>query len=311
MEFLFISIMGFVFSSPSNPPANPSDVISNPIWVPLSVIIPSIVSIISICVSIYVFRKQRSRKGIVCELISHAVILSAAEEVKKRVKFILDNKLPVNDLCLVLLKIWNSGNTAIKPADFRRPLKIDFGGAEVLEAEVLDTSSIGVKEEAKTSLRLNPRNVTLEPLLLNSKESINLKVLLTGHTSNSIQADTHIIEGGLQTRASVWETSKTSLIFWAIVFMIGGEILGFEVQWNLFPLLRYNPNPIIIAGLFFMSLFLKNLFSSVIGSYFWIKGYSTKFRTMRAVIIFWIVYSVVITLPLTLLVLLFALSGTL
>lgn len=299
LEFHFNLILGIVSNSP---PTNPlTDFLSSGIWQSVSVF----VAIISIFVAIYISRKRPNRKEIICELISDVMVLSAADEVKKRVKFFLDNK-PVSDLCLVILRVWNSGNASILPTDFRRPLKVDFGGADVIEAEVLETTSRYVREEAKTSLKINLKDVTLEPLLLNSKESINLKVLLTGHTSNKVQADTHIIEGGLQTRTSVWETSKVSLILLAIVFMIGGEVLGFEVQWNLFPLLNYNSSPIFISLLFFMSFFLKNLFSSVLGSYFLIR-YSTRFRTMLAVLTFWIVFSVFLTLPLSLVVLLFAL----
>lgn len=299
LEFHFNLIQGIISNPPPNNPL--TDFLSSGIWQSVSVFI----AIITLFFSIHISRKRPSRKEIICDLISDAMVLSAAEEVKKRVKFLLDNK-PVSDLSLVILKVWNSGNASILPTDFRRPLKIDFGGAEVIEAEVLETTSRGVKEEAKTSLKRNSKNLTLEPLLLNSKESINLKVLLTGHTTNKVQADTHIIEGGLQTRTSVWETSKISLIIWAIVFMFGGEILGFEVQWNIYPLLNYNTAPILIALVHLISLFLKNLCPSVLGSYFWIKN-STRLRTMRSVFVFWLIYSLFLSLPLALVVLLFTL----
>ncbi len=296
MHFLFHLIFGDVSGIPSNPLVN---VLSNPIWQSLGILI-------SVFLSIILYRKQRSRKEIVCDLIYDATVLSAADEVRKRVKFLLDNK-PVEDLCVVLLNIWNSGNAAVKPSDFRRPLRIDFGGADVLEAGILDTTYSDIKEEAEASLKVNAKDLTFEPLLLNSKDSIKLKVLLTGHTSNTVHVDTHIIEGNLQTRTSVLDTSKKRRKFWiwAVIIFIGGQVSGFEVQWKLFPLLHSNPNPTIISLVFFLSLFLKNLSPSVLVSSRWIKRYSTTFRTMRAVIISWVIFSAINSLPLALILLLF------
>ena len=97
MHFLFHPIFANITSTPSNPIV---DAFSSPIWQSLGIFI-------SVFLSIILYRKQRSRKEIVCDLVYDATVLSAADEVRKRIKFLLDNK-PVEDLCLVLLNIWNS-----------------------------------------------------------------------------------------------------------------------------------------------------------------------------------------------------------
>lgn len=149
--------------------------LSSPVW---QITINAAIGLLTIIVSILIFRMQLKRKSITYEVISDAPVLSIKKEVKGRVQVLFDSK-PVSDAHLVILKIWNSGNTHILAEDYIDPIKFDFGkNAEILDAEILETSPNDIKDNRKASLKLDTGSLILEPLFLNSKDSITIKVLL-------------------------------------------------------------------------------------------------------------------------------------
>ncbi len=118
--------------------------LSSPVW---QIIINAAIGLITVSVSVLIFRKQIKRKGISYEVVSDAPVLSIREEVKGRVKVLFDTK-PVSDARMVILKIWNSGNTDILTNEFVDPIKFNFGEkAEILDAEILETVPINIKDK--------------------------------------------------------------------------------------------------------------------------------------------------------------------
>jgi hypothetical protein len=129
-------------------------------------------------VSVVIYRRQQSRKGVIYKVISNTPLLSLKEEAKGKIKVLFGTK-PVNNARLVILKVWNSENTPILPNEYIDPIRVKFGdNVEVLDAEVLEAVPSDIKDKAKASLKLDKDSVVLEPLLLNSKDSITLKFLL-------------------------------------------------------------------------------------------------------------------------------------
>ena len=105
------------------------------------------IGFLTIIVSVLIFRKQQTRRGLNYEIISDTPILSIKAEVKDKVQILFDNK-PVNHLRLILLRIWNSGNTPILPNEYIDPISIAFGeGAEIIDTDVLETSPSDIKEK--------------------------------------------------------------------------------------------------------------------------------------------------------------------
>src|SRR5215467_10743601 len=129
-------------------------------------------------ISVVIYRRQQSRKAINYKVISDTSLLSVKEEVKGSIKVLFGTK-PVSNARLVILKIWNSGNTPILPTEYIDPIRIGFGNnAEILDAEILEAAPSDFKDKAKASLKLDTDNVVLDPLLLNSGDSLTLKVFL-------------------------------------------------------------------------------------------------------------------------------------
>ena len=150
--------------------------LSNSIW---QVILNLAIGLLTIIVSVLIFRKQQSRRNLTYEIISDAHILSIKAEVKDKVQILFENKL-VNNVRLLIFRIWNSGNTPILPNDYIEPLSIDFGeGAEILDADVLDAFPSDIRDKARTSLKVVTGILVFEPILLNSTDSITVKILLT------------------------------------------------------------------------------------------------------------------------------------
>lgn len=276
-----------------SPPFNGSSLFS-PIFIAIA--------IFALFLTITTYLKTPSRKALDWELVSDDRLLNVGDVIKNRVQILLDNR-PVDDLCLVVLKVWNSGAVAIHPTDFLKqlPMRFDFGGAEVLDAGILDTTSRQVKEEALTSLKRSSRTVTLGPLLLKRRDVITLKVLLTKHTAGKVKAKIKITGiKHVQAHVSVLEIPKKSLLLWSLIFVLGGQGLGYGLQFLLQP---YNRYPLLFtAFIFVVVLFLKGLASSVFLFHGLLliglaRGRMSKIKTMRNVIVYWVIISAITSIP--------------
>jgi hypothetical protein len=149
--------------------------LSNPLW---QFLVNVTIAILAIIIPVLIYRKKQNQRGITYQVISNTSILNFKEDIKGRVQVLFDNK-PVGDVRLVILKIWNSGNIPILPNEHIDPIKFDFGNnVEILDTDVLETVPGDIKENAKASLKRNMGGFVLEPLLLNSNDSITLKILV-------------------------------------------------------------------------------------------------------------------------------------
>lgn len=151
------------------------------------------VGIITVVISILLYRKQRRRKLLTYQIVSDTPVLSAERELADKVQVLFNGK-PVDDARLVVLRLWNAGNESIKTEDYdqQTPIVIDFGeNTEVLDAEILETSPASIKMRQLLSIASDIAAILLQPLLLNSKDSITVKVLLSRFTG-TIQVNARI-----------------------------------------------------------------------------------------------------------------------
>src|SRR6266567_26044 len=89
----------------------------DPLWqFVIYVVVTLIVGIAGVITSILIFRKQHNRKEISYEILSDALIASLKNDFKGRIKISLDDT-QVSNAGLLVLKVWNSGNVAVKPED--------------------------------------------------------------------------------------------------------------------------------------------------------------------------------------------------
>jgi len=141
---------------------------------------------------------------------------------------LFDNKI-VSDARLIILRIWNSGNVAITKEEYSRPIKFFFGDkTEVLDAEIVET----VPKNINASLTKNLTTVTLEPVLLNPKEVIILKVLLTRY-KGKLSVDARIVGTKQEIRSNdlLWEGTTATIAFDLAINLvrfipIAGSIVG-------------------------------------------------------------------------------------
>jgi hypothetical protein len=105
-----------------------------------------------------------------------------------KAQVIYDGKT-ISDARLVVLKIWNTGNLPIVISDYDVPVKLSFGkDAEVLDFEVLETSP----NNLQVTVKQDGQDLVLEPVLLNSQDSIKIKILLTKF-NNIFSVDARIV----------------------------------------------------------------------------------------------------------------------
>jgi hypothetical protein len=149
-----------------------SEILRDPIWTFVSVIVAAIFGVISIVL----FIKQRRSKKLSYQVLTNTSLLSVASQIKQRVRITLDDK-PVEDVSLVEIEIANSGNVPIASGDFEEPITINFGA----EAEVLPTPTISSSKPStlKPALTYKSADITINPVLLNQGDSFIIKALVS------------------------------------------------------------------------------------------------------------------------------------
>src|SRR5437870_3282233 len=143
--------------------------------------INAIIGLLTIIVSIIIFRKQQPNKQITYWAYIDEPFLSLTDKVKDgvkgRVQASFDTR-PVSDIRRVVISLWNSGNTPIKEKEFSDPIEFRFGdNAEILEADVSKTTPFSLQHKAKENLKFDIKSVKLEAILLNKREAITFYVI--------------------------------------------------------------------------------------------------------------------------------------
>src|SRR5579864_1468443 len=160
----------------------------DPAWIAVYVAILAI--IIALVTTIVVHNKQKNLKEISYGVDSATSLLSVGEEIKGKVQVVYDND-PVSNVRLVILRVWNSGNQPIETKDYENnnPIKFDFGtSSKILDAQIIEK----VPANLKVTLVRGNDNFSIEPFLLNNRESLTIKVLLSSSIDEVI-VDTRII----------------------------------------------------------------------------------------------------------------------
>src|SRR5438445_4223381 len=105
------------------------DFLRDPLW--------QFIGVIVALIAIFLTIAQRSRKEIVYEVVSDTPILSVRGEIKDQIQVLYKGK-PLADARLIILRVWNLGNTPISLNDYVEPINFDFGQkAEILDADIL------------------------------------------------------------------------------------------------------------------------------------------------------------------------------
>jgi hypothetical protein len=139
-----------------------------------------ILSIIAISVTVIIYFRQRKLKEISYEIISESSLLSVSKEVEGKLQILLDGQ-PVKGVHLILFRIANTGNLPILPSDYLKNLNILFdGNANILSAEITNL----IPKDIDTTINVIDKSISFSPSLLNSEDTIVLKVLVSEFNGN-------------------------------------------------------------------------------------------------------------------------------
>ena len=154
------------------------DLLQSPVWQ----FVGAILTLLAILLTLALYLKQRRRKALSYAVVSSSDLLSVEEEIRGRVKVLFDNA-PVENVRLVIIKLWNSGEIPISKNDYESPIRIDLGQTNtVLSYEIIHK----VPENLPVELSHRREGILLNQILLNSGDSITVKILVSGGLELSV-----------------------------------------------------------------------------------------------------------------------------
>jgi hypothetical protein len=123
----------------------------------------------------YIAYRRHKRKRLAFEIIYNNPLFSVKRVIRDRIRIYLDD-VQVEDVNLVVIRIYNPGNDAITAKDFESSIGVDFGGAAmILTVEILEDSPT----DLLANVSYDDSSIQIDPLLLNEKDSVNLRVLVS------------------------------------------------------------------------------------------------------------------------------------
>jgi hypothetical protein len=138
------------------------------------------------------------RKQLSYEILSNTPLISVQDELKGKIRILFADQ-PVSDVHLVLVKIVNSGDIAIRSADYEGRLAVLLDPeVQILMAEIAEMNPRNLDWRTKSNDGPQPlidrfeRNaVMLRPVLLNKRDYVIVKMLVS-HLSKNISIEGHI-----------------------------------------------------------------------------------------------------------------------
>jgi hypothetical protein len=139
------------------------DIAGSPIWA-------TILAAVAILVSLYLYRRQRTRKSLSYE-IKLVELVSVHRAAEGRIKVLFDEE-EIGQVHLVEARFENNGNVPVTAEDFEQAISLDLGdGATALTADVTDVTP----EDLHVEARPRGNRVEIQPLLLNPGDCMTLK----------------------------------------------------------------------------------------------------------------------------------------
>src|SRR6266446_4981532 len=157
------------------PSPTPTPITPNPFWqnstltgiatwigIGVAILVGIATIVASIVIAVWVVRKQRFRKEIAYQILDDLSIISKmpieeesiGKQVENRLKIVFDSR-PVEDLRVVSLKVWNSGDVDAEiwnskdgttgHGALETPIKFEFPGRQIVSG-VVETNPLGIIE---------------------------------------------------------------------------------------------------------------------------------------------------------------------
>lgn len=184
---------------------------------------------VSICLSIYFYRKNKKKKELSFQEISKTPLIT---QVHKSVSIHIDDIEVKQNLNLVILKISNSGNEPIKKEDFETDISINFTrhyrNSRIYDSELYKKNPKDLR--CDIYIDESSEELGIKPLLLNPKDELTIKLLVTDY--DEIEFSSRIIGGNINRinkKTNAWKNIFEGNNFVTILFLIA-FILNFIYQ---------------------------------------------------------------------------------
>lgn len=205
-----------------------SEILRDPMWQFVGVLVTIIIGVISLII----VSAERRKKVLSYEIISSTSLISVRQEIRDKLKIVYQGKI-ISQLYLNLIKIINSGNLPITASDFAVPVTFVFkNGTEIITAEVSGKKPAGLE----ATVAYTDTQVVLKPTLLNSGDSVEIKVLSTG------QGDVTSVNGRIIGVKEIKKVSSHGRLYMSmaiagLLLFTVGELMGIydlSLGWLLF-----------------------------------------------------------------------------
>lgn len=155
------------------------EVLRDAVWTFVGVV----VAIVALVVAIYGIKKQVVKKSLIYSVRNQwPALLLTDEGNAHRIKIFVDGE-EVQSAYTADVQIRNNGTYPISIFDFVAPIKITFSdSARLFSAQVLEVSPT----DLQVSTSIDGSQLTIEPLLLNPKDSITLRFLYESSQNETI-----------------------------------------------------------------------------------------------------------------------------
>jgi hypothetical protein len=189
-----------------------------------------IVPILILLTSITIFYKSRKIKKLSYSILTDTTINPHNKELSGRIKLCYeetpDKFIPMGDGRLFILKIINDGNESIKPSDFVEPISISLDPSVTILDKAIITSPDALKEP---KLDTYENNIILEPLLLNERDFVTIKLLLIGlKEKTGFKLRARIV--GISDIKSLEKEIRIPPILFTMIGIISGIILSIILE---------------------------------------------------------------------------------
>jgi hypothetical protein len=147
------------------------DYLRDPLWQFVGVLI----TILTILVTIWIYKRQKNQKSLSYEILSESLLLRVEDELKGKVKILYEDK-PVQKVHLIVLKTINSGNIPILTSDYETPITYTCGeDSQILSSEIIEKYPKDLTE----IFSINEKYVQIQPKLMNSGDFFIMNLLVS------------------------------------------------------------------------------------------------------------------------------------
>jgi hypothetical protein len=146
------------------------DFLRDPIW---QFILGAAGIIISGIISIFIYRRQQPRKEITCRLVSVTPLFNIKENFQGKLQVLFDSK-PIENVYIITIRVYNSGNTSVTSSDYEQPINVVIGTDEILSSEVLETTPHGIP----ASVKFSANEIQISPTLLNPNDALVINAVV-------------------------------------------------------------------------------------------------------------------------------------